>query len=175
MNLRTMLLDTIDNIYLIKDNKEPITIGNYVCSMFSTSGKDGRIRAVKYKNEVLNNLKFSDDVLAAKVFIEAKATESTGLENSTKLRNRLLLYLCKYYKVNEAEIEEKADSLVKYGYEAYPVVGTTDVLFGYVAIDTKEDHLKDAMVELLVPHIDVNVCSVKFFHFLIPQMNPADE
>jgi len=103
----------------------------------------------------------SDDVLAEKVFIEAKSTESELLGNSTKLRNRLLQGLCEYYGVSGSDIETKAGSLVKYGYMNFSIGESSLDIICYGALDSKEDHLKEAMVELLALHINVNVLQDK--------------
>jgi len=45
MNLRQILLDKIDNVYFIVDNKKPVTLLDYGLGLFSMSGIEGRNRA----------------------------------------------------------------------------------------------------------------------------------
>jgi len=159
MNLRNILLDKINNVYLGQDNIKPVTFCDYAWGLFSAQGIEGRNRALKYKHEIINHSGLTEEMLAIVVFNEASVSESKHLGNSTKLRERLLQGLCEYYKIPEEEITTKAEEISWIDcVEKSFIMEPQYVIF---TLDSEATCRKRAMVCLLNQYINLNTIHEK--------------
>lgn len=118
-SLKTILNEQID-LYLSEDNPVRETGFQKFVGLFNSSGAEGRLRALSYKQNVVNNAAYSGEDgefrLKNDVWFhlsKATSTDQNSLDTSEKLRLRLLAGLCEYLGVTDAEIARARQLLIR--------------------------------------------------------------
>lgn len=115
-HLKETILDQVD-LYLNEDNPIRETKGSKLLGIFSFSGKEGRERAIKFKNEFLFDAQYVEpgdehqipgEIQLQKdlwAMLSGEANDRFNLSSGEKFRIRLLKGLCEHLGISDNEIK----------------------------------------------------------------------